>query len=199
MMSSQHIRETKIKHASPPSAGWLLSLGLKTVVTHEQSSQTKTCTLCELLKDGAYSKDTRRGAIISCVHISVFGLFDCLFSLICLFGFLLRARDSPHLLYLSPGTHLSYLLTLHKVQKALVFIIPAYKSSSFFAVCDTQTSKWGHWVRRSNQPRNPLLSKQICQSIKCAEQLPGCPVPKWQSCFIPWGPIALCLACVFPL
>lgn len=95
MMSSQHIRETKIKHASPPSAGWLLSLGLKTVVTHEQSSQTKTCTLCKSLRDSAYSKDTHRGAMISCVYISVFGLFDCLCSLICLFGFLLIVRDSP--------------------------------------------------------------------------------------------------------
>lgn len=38
MISSRHIRETKIKHPSPPSAGWMLSLRVKTVVTHEHSS-----------------------------------------------------------------------------------------------------------------------------------------------------------------
>lgn len=69
MMSSRHIRATKIKHASPPppSAGWLLSFGLKTVVTHEQSSQTKTCTLCKSQRDSTYSKYQHTGAW--CFHM----------------------------------------------------------------------------------------------------------------------------------
>lgn len=62
MMSSRHIRATKIKHASPPLAGWLLSLELKTVVTHEQSSPTKTCTLCKSQRDSTYSKHQHAGA-----------------------------------------------------------------------------------------------------------------------------------------
>lgn len=57
-MSSWHIRATKIKHASPPSAGWLLSLGLKTAVTHEQSPQTKTCTLCKWWRETARTVNT---------------------------------------------------------------------------------------------------------------------------------------------
>lgn len=74
MMSSRHIRATKIKHASPPSAGWLLSLGLKTVVTHEQSSQTKTRTLCKLQRDSTYSKHQHSAA--RCFRVRcVFGLF----------------------------------------------------------------------------------------------------------------------------
>ena len=65
-MSSRHIRVTKIKHASPPSAGWLLSRGLKTVVTHEHSSPTKTCTLCKSQKVSVYSKHTHWSAMFSC-------------------------------------------------------------------------------------------------------------------------------------
>lgn len=57
-MSSWHIRATKIKHASPPSAGWLLSLGRKTAVTHEQSPQTKTCTLCKWWRETARTVNT---------------------------------------------------------------------------------------------------------------------------------------------
>lgn len=67
MMSSRHIRATKIKHASPPSAGWLLSPGLKTVVTHEHSSPTKTCTLCKSQRDSEYSKHTHTG--VQCFHV----------------------------------------------------------------------------------------------------------------------------------
>lgn len=47
MMSSRHIRATEIKLESPPSAGWLRSLGLNTAVTHEQSSPTNTSTVCQ--------------------------------------------------------------------------------------------------------------------------------------------------------
>ncbi len=116
MMSSQHIRETKIKHASPPSAGWLLSLGLKTVVTHEHSSQTKTCTLCKSQRDSAYSKHTG----VQCLHVHsvcVFGLFApklCLapwhtdaFSGSCDYSW-----HSFHLLYASSGPWVTFSITL---------------------------------------------------------------------------------------
>jgi len=48
MTSSRRIRETEIKHASPPTqlAGWM-SLGVETAVTHEHSPPTKTRTPCE--------------------------------------------------------------------------------------------------------------------------------------------------------
>lgn len=44
MMSSRHIRGTKIKHEFPPSVGWVLSLGLKTAVTHERNAHCASCT-----------------------------------------------------------------------------------------------------------------------------------------------------------
>lgn len=122
MMSSRHIRATKIKHASPPSAGWLLSLGLKTVVTHEQSSQTKTCTLCKSQRDSAYSKHTHTG--VQCFHVHcVFVIWYGLFApkLFVLPDTRMPFQDSFehlwlsfHLLYLSPGPQQSFLVTLRK-------------------------------------------------------------------------------------
>lgn len=115
MMSSWHIRATEIKHASPPSAGCLLSLGLKTMVTHERSSQTKTCTLCKSQRDSAYSKHTHTGVECDVFRVLCFVLFflsactgclflNCLRSLThaCLFRIVLSACDVLSTCYVCP-------------------------------------------------------------------------------------------------
>lgn len=126
MMSSRHIRATKIKHASPPSAGWLLSLGLKTVVTHEQSSQTKTCTLCKSQRDSTYSKHQHTGVrcfrvrcvLIGCVWVSYSSTVLPALTHRCLFRIRLSICDVFfHLPHLSPGPQPSSLITLRNSLK----------------------------------------------------------------------------------
>lgn len=111
-MSSRHIRVTKIKHASPPSAGWMLSLGLKTAVTHEHSSLTKTCTLCKSQRGCVYSRHTYCSAKFLC---------ECVCACACMFCFAPRHTAAfsgfvwLHLLYPSPHSQVTFLITLHTI------------------------------------------------------------------------------------
>ena len=147
MMSSRHIRATKIKHASPPSAGWLLSPGLKTVVTHEHSSPTKTCTLCKSQRNSVYSKHTHTG--VQCFHVygscapwhtDAFSGFPCVF-----------VTFFPPAVCL-PRSTIDIFNNTVQVLKPLFSPLPAYKSLYFPAIRCPAVPTWSAGItERENE------------------------------------------------